>query len=124
MARKGNIIAVSSYKGVFISLNNGNYWTKASNGLYNSDYVESLLFYGNKIFAATSSHGIYVSSNNGNNWSATNSQPQDLYILTFMQGLRVVCTILWIVGMFGIRIVHFLIILVFLQLLLMGEIFI
>jgi len=82
MARKGNIIAVSSYKGVFISLNNGNYWTKASNGLYNSDYVESLLFYGNKIFAATSSHGIYVSSNNGNNWSATNSQPQDLYILT------------------------------------------
>ena len=63
-----NLFTGTSGGGVFLSTNNGTYWTAANNGLTNLN-VKSFSVYGTNLFAGTNG-GVFLSTNNGTNWSA------------------------------------------------------
>ena len=71
-----NLFAGTSWKGVFLSTNNGASWTAIDSGLqfgdiHNPNYpaVYALAVSGTNLFAGTSG-GIFISTNNGTSWTA------------------------------------------------------
>ena len=59
--------------GLFVSSDQGDSWTKITNGL--APYIVSISSNSNFVFAATSYNGVYRSNNNGTSWSATGGTP-------------------------------------------------
>jgi hypothetical protein len=73
-----NLFAVTLYGGVFLSTNNGESWTQASNGLTDLG-ITTLVVSPEKngagtanLFAGTGS-GVFLSTNNGTNWTLVNA---------------------------------------------------
>lgn len=69
-----NIYAGTIEKGVFISLDNGNSWTRTS---LNNITVWTFAAIGITLYAGTDGNGVFQSTNNGNNWTQTslNNKP-------------------------------------------------
>lgn len=72
-----NIFAVDG--SVYLSSDNGNNWTKVTNGLPTNIYVDAIAASGSTIFIGTfsliASSGVYISSNNGSNWALASGLP-------------------------------------------------
>jgi len=78
-AGNGNTIFAGTYDGIYLSINNGSFWTEVNNGLTSNNII-SLAISGNTIFAGSAfdiysgtSGGIQVSYNNGNSWTTANN---------------------------------------------------
>ena len=68
-----NIFAGMNNNSVFRSTDYGASWFKSSNGLFNSEFINSLSTDGTNLFAGTNGNGIYLSTDNGSNWSQVNN---------------------------------------------------
>lgn len=74
-----NIYAGTIDKGVFISSDNGNSWTRAS---LNNITVWAFVSIGNTLYAATDGNGVFQSTNNGNSWTQTSLNNKAVLSLT------------------------------------------
>ncbi|MFH1050255.1 MAG: T9SS type A sorting domain-containing protein [bacterium] len=59
-------------KVVFLSTNNGNSWTRKTNGLKDGLFVTDMAFVGNNLFAGTN-RGVFLSTDDGDNWTNVNN---------------------------------------------------
>lgn len=79
LAKGRNLFAGTSGKGIFLSTDFGASWTRSSNGLRDTSYVQTLAVCGDNIFAGLESGGniapggIFLSSNNGASWVNVNT---------------------------------------------------
>lgn len=62
----------SQYDGVYFSYDDGNNWTKKTNGI-TTTAINSIAVIGNLIFIGTNGGGVFYSSDDGNNWTALNN---------------------------------------------------
>jgi len=67
-----NVFAAMPGWGVFISTDNGNYWSEVNNGL-NDPFIQCLAVSGDYLFAGGNYGGMYRSGDNGNNWESINN---------------------------------------------------
>ena len=79
-----NVFANYSYYmgpavGVIRSLNNGQSWSYANDGLTNITQVNTVAAYGDYVFAGTDS-GIFISTNSGTNWTTQNNDLSKLTV--------------------------------------------
>ncbi len=75
------ILAGSEGGGIFISDNNGSYWSASNNGLTN-DTITCMVVSENNIFAGTKSGGVCMSTNEGVQWTAVNTGLTNLKIIS------------------------------------------
>ena len=85
-----------STSGVYLTINNGNSWTKVNNGLLpgygNDTSITSLSIYSKTndttyIFAGTQGNGVFMTNNNGDYWEQLNGFPvNDPYVSALATG--------------------------------------
>jgi photosystem II stability/assembly factor-like uncharacterized protein len=79
VAKGKNLFAGTSGLGVFLSTDYGASWTRSSNGLRDTSYVQTLAVSGDNIFAGIASGGniapggIFLSADNGASWENVNT---------------------------------------------------
>jgi hypothetical protein len=84
-----NLFAATSGHGVFVSTNNGAFWTSASTGLSSTyGYIDALGAINSNLFAGSYETGIFLSTNNGANWvSVSNGLPKNINIFYQIQSI-------------------------------------
>ncbi len=82
-ADDNRIFASTFYNGLFLSTDNGEYWTSRNIGLPKA-YIICLAIINNNIFAGTYGSGVYLSTNNGESWLPANSGLTDPYTERFV----------------------------------------
>ena len=74
-----NLIAGTSYVGVYISSNSGANWSNQNNGL-NNFWIYKITIIGSSVFAATWD-GVFISNDNGNTWTSAGLSGYQVYSL-------------------------------------------
>ena len=83
ISKLGRLFASSSGGGVYVSLNGGQEWVEANNGLYNH-MVTSITATDSDLFAGTMMSGVFRSSDFGVSWSTFNSGLSDTVITSLV----------------------------------------
>jgi hypothetical protein len=85
MAVGNNVLALATKKsGIFTFDFAINEWKRVNTIPIESDEINSLYLYGNKIFAGTKNNGIFISSDKGDNWKVYNEGLKNLTIRKFI----------------------------------------
>ncbi len=83
-AEDSNIYVGTYYDGIWISNDNGANFLHDTNGLYQSNIVNTIFISDSNVLAGTNSSGIYLSSNNGKNWNQSNKGLTNLDVHTLI----------------------------------------
>ncbi len=86
LAFSGSCLAAGTQAGLFLTVDNGKHWTKASGGLPEGVTISALAVHGISIYAGTEGDGVFVSTDQGARWSALNERLLDLDVLSLASG--------------------------------------
>ncbi|HUI65029.1 MAG TPA: T9SS type A sorting domain-containing protein, partial [Bacteroidota bacterium] len=83
-----NLVASTSYGGIFLSTDSGTSWTGGDTGLVDqfgqTPGVSAFAVSGSSLFAGTYVSGVFLSTNDGTSWTAVNSGLTDSHVTTLV----------------------------------------